>query len=179
MTAPTDTRKPTADRPPVTTRRRTTMKAATAAQYRVSASPVTGDEPIRDTSGAEKAASPVTPRGGKIAKWFEKMYRRGGLALQPFDPVCGAAVVASAPAAGLAWERYCKKNKALREWVERAMEGTDLSEFLMAHLPIILAVLSHHVPAFRNFLTTGMDNFIGEFMRAQVDLNAMDSAGEA
>lgn len=140
----------------------------TAPGYRTATKPI-DDVPKNlrpSVAPGESVPVPDVPieRPGKIAKWVTKQYRRIGAILKPADPGCGAAVIAAADAAGLAWERLARENKTVRDVINRLMQTTVTTELLLAHLPIMITVLTHHVPAFRDFVTKSSMSFMAEFV---------------
>lgn len=139
-----------------------------ASSYRTSGKPVEEPVPkhVRPTvpPGEPAPTPPASDRPGKIAKWVTTQYRRIGVILKPVDPMCGEAVSRAAEAAGLAWERLARENKTVRDVINRLMQTTVTTELLMAHLPIMIAVLTHHVPAFREFVQKSSMAFMAEFV---------------
>lgn len=140
----------------------------TTSSYRTSSKPVEEPVPknVRPSVPPGKPAStlPASDKPGKIAKWVTTQYRRIGTILKPVDPMCGESVIRAAEAAGLAWERLARENKMVRDVINRLMQTTVTTELLMAHLPIMIAVLTHHVPAFREFVQKSSMAFMAEFV---------------
>lgn len=118
----------------------------------------------RAVRSARRASNtPLPPwREGAIAAWSAKMYTLAGVAISRFDPGCGAALQASADAAGGAWERLAKQNNTVRRWFAVLMQGSVISELVLAHAPLIVAVLSHHGP-FRTAVEEAGERFQKEF----------------
>ena len=146
--------------------------------YRTADKPIAPDRAPgapRQPDGTPPPAPP-SERPGKIAKWVTRQYLRCGELLKPFDPVCGGAVVSAAEAAGMAWERLARENKTVRDVINRLMQTTVTTELLMAHVPILLAVLTHHVPAFRELVQKSSMAFIRTFAETMPDLDLGDEA---
>lgn len=92
-------------------------------------------------------------RPGPVAKWVTNAYQTGGRVFQNLgDPVCGQAVYMSADSAGMAWQRAYKTYPVVKRMLDYFMQTSVGAELFMAHLPIALAVLAHHVPEFRDFV---------------------------
>ena len=154
----------------------TTKKASPG--YRTSGRPITDDAPKDVRPSAPPRDTPNVPadRPGKIAKWVTTQYTRIGILLTPVDPVCGNAVTSAAVAAGLAWERLARENKTIRDVINRLMQTTVTTELIMAHLPIMIAVLTHHVPAFRDLVAKSSMAFLADFSSVNVSTPEADAA---
>lgn len=158
----------------------TPRKTATTSAYNRSAKPIEDPVPknLRPSAVPGEPAAPApgpVDRPGKIAKWVTTQYRRIGALLKPIDPICGESVSRAAEAAGLAWERLARENKTVRDIINKLMQTTVTTELLMAHLPIMIAVLTHHVPAFRELVAKSSMAFMAEFV-AMPDTNTGENA---
>jgi hypothetical protein len=121
--------------------------------------------------------SPEPEKPGPIARWVASRYRWIGGLLSVADPQCGNAMVMCADAAGLAWQRMAKQNRQIRDIINRLMTSSATAELLMAHLPLLLAVLTHHVPAFRKLVESSSLAFLAQ-MNASAPTTWQDFAAE-
>lgn len=94
----------------------------------------------------EPRPTPPKPRPGSLVKPLTELYEGIGGALVLFDPVCGTAVIESAPKCAEAVENLARENEAVRRVISRMLETSAWGGVLIAHAPIILAVAAHHGP---------------------------------
>lgn len=87
-------------------------------------------------------------RAGPIAKGMNRLYTKTGKLLRTFDKPIGEAVIAAArkdsdddTTVGEAWEEIAKTNPRVRAFLLRLISGGAWSSLLMAHAPIMLALL--------------------------------------
>jgi hypothetical protein len=88
------------------------------------------------------------PAAGFIARKVNKLYRRAGRIISAKDEEIGAAFIAAGTkededdvTAGEAWENLCRVNPRIRAWVMRLLTGGLYWDLVMAHAPIMLAIL--------------------------------------
>jgi hypothetical protein len=134
----------------------------------------TGENPFENKDGKGRARStgraargapkkPLPPwREGSIAAWATQMYFLGGKALAVYDPVCGAAMQASADAAGRAWEKLAKQSEPWRRFFAFLMTSSAATEVIVANAPLMIAILSHHGP-FKTHIQEAGEKFTQEF----------------
>lgn len=87
-------------------------------------------------------------RAGPIAKSVNKLYLRAGKLVRAMDYDIGTAIIASTKAeteddvtVGEAWEEVAKNNPRIRRVLLKLISGGAWSQLVMAHAPILLAVL--------------------------------------
>lgn len=102
--------------------------------------------PIDRNAKAPAPRTPPMPRPGVLARQLEEFYTAIGMLLMPFDQVCANAVIASAPECSQKLEKLCKQNHTVRRLVMKWLETSVTAEVVMAHAPIIMAVMMHHAP---------------------------------
>lgn len=117
--------------------------------------------PPKDTPPPE----PSIPqeRVGRIGKWVTRQYRNIGKLVSITDPVCGNAITMAAEAAGPAWERLAREHKVVRDVFNWLMQTSAATDVFLANLPIIITILAHHVPSFREFVGRSSMSFLAEF----------------
>lgn len=111
---------------------------------------------------AQKAQAPLPPwKEGGIARGMNKLYRRAGKFIRPFDPELGAAFIEVTKkedeedvTVGEAWEELARVNPRVRRALVRMLEGGAYGQLFMAHLPIAIALISkdsvrRHIPFMR------------------------------
>lgn len=92
-----------------------------------------------------KKPAPRMPSGG-LAGPLADMYTMIGAVLSPLDPVCGGAVIQAAPEAAKALEKLAKTNPEVRRILVGMVTTSTWGAVVTAHMPIILAVVMHHMP---------------------------------
>lgn len=141
--------------------------------YKTAKRPITDDPPRDDPPVPPTSAPSVSPeRAGPIARWVTEKYQWIGRLLAPIDPVCGKSIYLAAESAGMAWQRMARQNKNVKALIERLMQSTAASELFFAHLPIFLAVASHHVPEFRDFIAKSSLSMMANFPLPDVEESA-------
>lgn len=123
--------------------------------------PTTAPAPGRARRGAQKNSAPIagtapkvkTPlppyREGMFVQPLEEMYGYLGMALMLVDQVCATAVVNSAHDCAVALDKLAKTNHAARRLLVTLTQSSAIGQVLVAHVPILTAVMMHHVPAAR------------------------------
>lgn len=153
-----------AGRPPKTTvQRRTESAKADPPPAKTEADLVPGQiiKPTgsrrRQRGGPAPDPEPVAPfRAGPIAKGVNRLYRKAGKILSVWDREIGAAVIECTRkdidpetgepdpddvTVGEAWEEIARVNPRIRRILLRMIEGGAWGQLLMAHAPILLAIL--------------------------------------
>lgn len=110
-----------------------------------------------DRSKTEKPKTPAMPRPGVLARQLEEFYTAVGMLAMPFDPYCAQAVIAAAPECAAKMEKLCKQNHTVRRMVMKWLETSVTAEVFIAHAPIILALVSHHVPGIQKSFMRGFE----------------------
>jgi hypothetical protein len=141
-------------------------------------------EPGRDPKAkpAKDKALPELPpfRAGPIAKGVNRLYRRGGKIARVFNPAIGMAMIEctrkgtaiddegvervdeDAVTVGEAWEELARTNPRIRRFLLSMLSGGAKMQLLMAHAPLLLAILmtdtvSRRIP-FAALLASWMDD---------------------
>jgi len=103
----------------------------------------------RKAKAEEKASAPVPQyRAGVIAKGMNKLYARAGKLIAVMDPEIGHAVISITRkeseddvTVGEAWEELAKTNPRIRKFLLKMMSGGAWGQLVMAHAPILLAII--------------------------------------
>jgi hypothetical protein len=108
-------------------------------------------------------------RAGPIAKGVNSLYLKAGKIVRVMDSDIGNAIIAITRkegeddvTVGEAWEEVAKVNPRIRRVLLRLIEGGAWGQLLMAHVPLLLAVLmkeriARRIP-FAAFATSFMDD---------------------
>jgi hypothetical protein len=126
------------------------LKGTTAASGDEDRAPGASARPPKGHRG--KGAKPpvdVPPfRAGPIATGMNKLYARTGKILRVMDPDIGNAVLASTRkeseddvTVGEAWEELARVNPRIRATLLKMIQGGAWGQLMMAHAPIIMAIL--------------------------------------
>lgn len=114
-------------------------------------------EPIGKTKSAAKAArnamaekladKPLPPkRKGQFVKPLEQLYVGVGMSLILIDPTCAAAIMNSANKCAVSIDELAYVNPQVRRIVAALLDTSAIGAVVFAHMPIMLAVVLHHVP---------------------------------
>lgn len=85
-----------------------------------------------------------TPKRGAYVEDLESLYTYAGMGVMLVDPVCGNAVISSAESCAKAIDDLAYQNESVRRVLDGLTQGSAVTAVVMAHLPIIMAVASHH-----------------------------------
>lgn len=96
-----------------------------------------------------KAADDAPPfRAGPIAKGMNKLYAKTGKIVRVFDAEIGQAFIEATRkesdddvTVGEAWEELARVNPRIRKFLMKLISGGAWSQLVMAHMPILLAVI--------------------------------------
>jgi hypothetical protein len=105
-----------------------------------------------------KKPPPAKPRTGSLVKPFTDFYTSIGAFIVPFDQPCGMAVVNNAEPCARALENLARENPAVRRALLALVETSVWGQVIAAHLPIMLAIATHHVPAVRNEMNSAINS---------------------
>lgn len=108
---------------------------------RVKAKAKRGEKPPRE----EKARKPLPPkRAGALVKPLTELYTSLGALVLAADPVCGSAIVANAPECAKRLDALAQENDAVRRALHALTASSAWGGVMIAHLPIMLALMLHH-----------------------------------
>jgi hypothetical protein len=89
----------------------------------------------------------IPNKKGQFVEPLMKLYASVGAAVMIADPICGTAIVTSAESCAKTLDDLAYQNEAVRRALYSLTTTSYLGAVLVAHLPIIMAVVMHHVPA--------------------------------
>lgn len=89
-------------------------------------------------------------RAGKYVPALEQMYGYIGMGLMLVDPTCATAVLEASHECAVSIDALGKTNIAVRRVLEALTNTSAIGAVMVAHLPIIMAIAMHHVPAVAN-----------------------------
>lgn len=98
---------------------------------------------------ADKAPSTKPPRARKNSEQLKssvaEMYMSVGMMVVPFDPQCGMVVCNSAESCADSLVKAAEENDAMMRTLQAMVATSAWGGVIAAHLPIIMAVMAHHV----------------------------------
>ena len=113
--------------------------------------PASGKRKRRDTTPDDDHKPPASDRPGMITKGVNRLYRRAGKIVKAMDRDIGIAIIEATQntadkgepddSVGAAWEEVCKTNPRIRRFVLRLIAGGAWGQLVMAHAPILLAII--------------------------------------
>jgi hypothetical protein len=89
----------------------------------------------------------IPNRKGQFVEPLTQIYGMFGAALVMFDPVCGAAVIQSAPKCAETRDQWAHQNETVRKVIWTVTQTSTAGAVFVAHMPILIAVSMHHIPA--------------------------------
>lgn len=91
-----------------------------------------------------KKRQPLPPwKTGQISQFVEQLYTLGGSSLIGLgNERYGQVFVNIAEPAGQAWEKVARRHEWLRRFFDKIMSGSEITELVMAHAPIIVMLFS-------------------------------------
>lgn len=109
--------------------------------------PASGSRFRRKRGRADKV-KPETPkvRNGALVKPLTEMYTSVGLMLAPFDPACSIVFVENAKRCAESLDALARENDAVRRALLALTQTSAWGGVMIAHLPLLLVVMSHHGP---------------------------------
>ncbi len=111
-----------------------------------------GEKAKRERKVKPPKVVPPKPRPGSLKKPLQDMYGTIGMTVALFDPVCGQAILANAEACAIALENMARENEAVRRVIMSLVQTSIWGQLIAAHMPILLAIAMHHVPALNGMM---------------------------
>jgi hypothetical protein len=102
----------------------------------------------REKKAKVRKPTPPMPRKG-LAGPLTNMYTGLGMTVAMVDKHCGMAIVESAEDCAQGWEDLAKTNPKVRRALLMLLETSDVTKIVIAHAPIMAAVMAHHMPLVR------------------------------
>ena len=100
------------------------------------------------TRGASRPSRviPPKPREGSLVKPLTELYTSLGIMIAPLDPVCSVAIIENAEPCARSLENLARENEAVRRAILALTQTTAWGGVIIAHLPLLLMVMTHHGP---------------------------------
>lgn len=104
------------------------------------------DDDEKPTRGRpRKRKTPASrPKKGAFVEPLTNMYGLAALTLMPVDPHCAGVILENAEACAEAVDELAYQNESVRRVLDKLVTGSAIGALVMAHMPIIVAVASHH-----------------------------------
>lgn len=97
--------------------------------------------------GMEPVAAKPVPAGKRVlARQLSATFSSVGLLLAAVDPTCGTAVLEQSEPIGEALAALAETNPKIRAALQRATQASAWGGVLIAVSPVVMTVLSHHLP---------------------------------
>lgn len=120
----------------------------------------------RDSRKEQGKKSPLPPyRKGMFVEPLTKLYTGIGMSLMPFDMVCGTAVIESAERCAIALDDLAKQNHAVRKMLFAITQTSAIGTVLVAHMPILVAIMVHHMSGFKESPAGVMAQMLADSMK--------------
>ncbi len=103
-------------------------------------------QPKTDKSRTVKVKPTIPNRQGQFVKPLTELYGLFAMGLAPFDQTCAMAIAQSAESCAKAWDDLAHKNEAIRRLLWSVIQTSDWGKVGLAHVPIMIAVMQHHMP---------------------------------
>lgn len=100
--------------------------------------------PLRESAPRPTAAFKPRKTDAQLTEALTQLYTFGGMALTPFDQVCGAAVVNSAQPCAESLVKLAQENENVRKALEALTQTSAWGGVVAAHMPLVMAVVGHH-----------------------------------
>ena len=98
------------------------------------------ESPDSKVKGHREAPIPRYQKG-VIAAGMTKLYKRAGRLVKAMDKDIGVAIIESAEDCGEAWDELARTNPRIRRTLMKMISGGAWGSVIMAHLPILLAII--------------------------------------
>lgn len=90
----------------------------------------------------KRAAS--RPKKGAFVEPLTQMYALAGVTLFTVDEHCGGVILENAEKCATAMDELAYQNESVRRALDTLVTGSAIGAVFMAHLPVIVAIASHH-----------------------------------
>lgn len=117
---------------------------ATRPNARERAKALLGDK-ANSTGPKTKERVPVQKKN-EFVEPLTEMYTMIGVVLTPFDQHCGPTIISAAPTCAQSLNDLAEKNENVRKALRQLTQASAMGTVIMAHAPIVLAIMSHHMP---------------------------------
>jgi hypothetical protein len=122
------------------------------------------DTPLLDLTPAVEKVTSEAPvyKAGVLVKPLTAFYETIGGLIILGDQVCGQAIIDSAAEAAKSLDELARVNPQVRKVLMKMMTTGAFTKVVVAHLPIIMVVLSHHFPKALTYVGQMMTGSLGK-----------------
>lgn len=85
-----------------------------------------------------------TPKKGAFVDPLVQLYGVAALTIMPVDQHCAGVILENAEKCATAVDELAYQNESVRRVLDKLMTGSAIGAVMLAHMPIIIAVASHH-----------------------------------
>jgi hypothetical protein len=117
--------------------------------------PVSPEETLSPAEAGQRAEA-LTPSPGRYYAKLKGFYATLGMGIFAVDHHCGSAILTSADETALAMDKLARENRNVAKIVDFMLRTGAFGEVLAAHMPILIAVLSHHAPGFKDLIASAL-----------------------
>lgn len=107
-----------------------------------------GGKKAEDEKPARRGRPPKKPvsraKKGAFVDPLVQLYGVAALTLMPIDQHCANVILENAESCAEAVDELAYQNESVRRVLDKLVTGSAIGAVMMAHLPIIVAVASHH-----------------------------------
>lgn len=104
------------------------------------------DDDKKSNKQKSKINTPPPGQAEKLCANLADMYRFAGMTVSMADQNCGRAIVQQADDLGNSWVELAKSSPSFRRFLARMQQASGIGTVLTAHVPLAMAVVSHHMP---------------------------------
>jgi hypothetical protein len=106
-----------------------------------------GRAPRQGRSGGVKTKATIPNRKGQFIEPVTQFYTMVGGVVMIRDPMCGRVIIQQAGAAAEAIDDLAYTDEVIRRLLWSATQTGKYGKVIAVHVPILIVVLMHHVPA--------------------------------
>jgi hypothetical protein len=111
------------------------------------------------------AIQSIPNRKGQFVEPLMKMYGMAGATVMMYDPICGTAIMTSAQKCAETMDELAYQNESVRRVIWSLTRSSTFGAVIVAHLPILMAVIMHPVPAAQEAFGAMGANMMEEFLK--------------
>lgn len=106
-----------------------------------------GTAPKAGRQSKPKVTEPPS-KPGEFVEDITAFYAAIGIGVGMRDHECGKVIVANASKIAEQWDKVAESNAAVRKALRSLTKATMLGALVAVHMPIVMAIASHHGPGF-------------------------------
>lgn len=113
-------------------------------------------------------------RRGQFVKPLADMYTMVGMTVLTFDMTCGQTIIENAERCAKTLDDLAYKNDAVRRVLISLVTTSIWGAVIVAHAPIIFAIMVHHAPFMRDKMSDSMIKGVEEMLKDAADKDLED-----